>query len=397
MVKLLFFIFIVNLSSFAQVNFLKEYYQDIDKAEMAITLENYQEGFNEYKTAFSKVKMPFASDIYNAITCKILLNDFVGAKPLFMKLAKMGVSGEIIENSLLKDLAYFKKEWDEFKFVYNQVVVVKNEHSFYPILDSLENEYNIINGNKLIFKFDENEQPRFYKLNPDKIDIDESKSYSKSQVDSISVIANLIALNFFNKTQKFLIDYVIRNGFVSEFEMPIEDSNFLRNKLGTAFDVYGKQMTFGEMGTYSVSTLLFDLVDSTQKRLFNLKINEQVKNGSIHRDLGQKLLFLSSERKDFYFTKIKIENLENCPDSIKKNAYVITYKSEDLPNLLLDKNPEFDFYSGKTDLLFQKAKYKNFDNNYFLIASKSKMEETTVPNCEIAQKIMEGAKILDNN
>ncbi|MCP9754835.1 hypothetical protein EGI26_06625, partial [Lacihabitans sp. CCS-44] len=84
-------LFITN-QVFAQLDFRKEYYPVINRAEMAITKDDYQTAFTEYQTAFSAVKTPLARDIFNAVACKFLLNDFEGAKPLLLKLARKGIS-----------------------------------------------------------------------------------------------------------------------------------------------------------------------------------------------------------------------------------------------------------------------------------------------------------------
>ena len=64
---------------------------------MAITKDDYQAAFSEYQSAFSAVKTPLARDIFNAVAYKFLLNDFEGAKPFLLKLAKKGIKAEDLE------------------------------------------------------------------------------------------------------------------------------------------------------------------------------------------------------------------------------------------------------------------------------------------------------------
>jgi hypothetical protein len=64
---------------------------------MSITKDDYQTSFSDYQSAFSAVKTPLARDIFNSVACKFLLNDFEGANPLLLKLAKKGISAEVLE------------------------------------------------------------------------------------------------------------------------------------------------------------------------------------------------------------------------------------------------------------------------------------------------------------
>ncbi len=107
---------------FAQVDFRTEYYPAVNRAEMAITKDDYQTAFTEYQTAFSAVKTPLARDIFNALACKFLLNDFEGAKPLLLKLAKKGIAVEVLDRKEVFSSLNIKEKWILFKSVYNDVL-----------------------------------------------------------------------------------------------------------------------------------------------------------------------------------------------------------------------------------------------------------------------------------
>ena len=122
---ILFLLFIQQ--TFAQVDFRKEYYPAINRAEMAVTKDDYQTAFSEYQTSFSAVKTPLARDIFNAVACKFLLNDFEGAKPLLLKLAKKGIASSSLEEKEVFKLDNVKNKWNNYKFSYEQIQGMQEE------------------------------------------------------------------------------------------------------------------------------------------------------------------------------------------------------------------------------------------------------------------------------
>ncbi len=99
--------------------FSKIYYPDINRAEMAITQGLYSEASAAYREAFSNVKHPLALDLYNATVCRILSNDFEGAKPYLLKLATKGIPVETLEKEDVFQKVYSR--WETFKPVYRQI------------------------------------------------------------------------------------------------------------------------------------------------------------------------------------------------------------------------------------------------------------------------------------
>ena len=99
--------------------FSKIYYPHINRAELAITREQYTEALAAYREAFAAVKYPLALDLCNAVMCKISLRDFEGAKPFLLKLATKGIpAGTLEEDDLFRKVS---AQWETFKPVYSQI------------------------------------------------------------------------------------------------------------------------------------------------------------------------------------------------------------------------------------------------------------------------------------
>lgn len=120
MTKKLFSLFLLLLpAGHVTAQFSKIYYPHINRAELAITRELYTEASAAYREAFSNVKYPLALDLYNATVCRILLNDFEGAKPYLLKLAAKGIPVETLEKEDVFQRVY--AQWEAFKPVYRQI------------------------------------------------------------------------------------------------------------------------------------------------------------------------------------------------------------------------------------------------------------------------------------
>ena len=133
-----FFGFFLPLISFAQEDFGKLYYPEINKAELAYIQDDYQAAFTHYTSAFVAVKKPLARDIFNAVVCKFLLKDFEGAKPLLLKLAQKGIAAEDLEKKEVFQIEGIKAEWANYRFVYEQ---------FYSIIEEKKDQDFIENIN----------------------------------------------------------------------------------------------------------------------------------------------------------------------------------------------------------------------------------------------------------
>ncbi|HLO42994.1 MAG TPA: hypothetical protein VK175_01600 [Leadbetterella sp.] len=394
------FIFLSLLLSttlFAQVDFRKEYYPAINRAEMAITKDDFQTAFTEYQTAFLAVKTPLARDIFNAVACKFLLNDFEGAKPLLMKLAKKGIMAEDLEKQEVFMLDNIKAQWNTYKFLYEQIQSLQYEEVTVNILEKIKNfdiTYDSLKANSLIFYVDKSGKHSILTYKDLK-----SKKVENTLTQEEANIKNMnnakINKELFSKAQMAFVDFVIENGFESEESMFVNDSNLLRNDYAWSFDKQKVQLNFRFDGGYYVEYKPFSEVSDEKKKEFDYKILESVSQGKLHRDLALKLLFGYKADNILRFTKINIENIENCSLELKEKTYSLFYykktgqKLDDESQRTLE-----ELQYGDSNLIFEKAKYKILKNSYFSMSSDAQMEETTVPNCEIARQIIEKANII---
>jgi hypothetical protein len=122
------------------------------------------------------------------------------------------------------------------------------------------------------------------------------------------------------------VDFVIENGFESEESMFVNDTDLLRNDYAWSFDKQKFQLNFRfDGGGYYVEYKPFSEVLDEKKKEFDLKVLESVGQGKIHRDLALKLLFGYKANNNLLFTKINIENNENCSLELKEKTYSVFY------------------------------------------------------------------------
>ncbi|OYU65614.1 MAG: hypothetical protein CFE22_13235 [Cytophagaceae bacterium BCCC1] len=394
------FIFLTLLLTFplfSQVDFRKEYYPAINRAEMAITKDDYQTAFTAYQTAFSAVKTPLARDIFNAVACKFLLNDFEGAKPLLMKLAKKGIPGSSLEQKEVFMLDNIKSQWNSFKFLYEQIQSMQQEQVSSDLLQKIEmfgSAYDSLRANSIVVFVDESGKERLLISK----DIQKKKNnggLSSEDAKTKNLMNGLVSNELFSKAQKALVDFVVDYGFLSEENMFVEDSDFLRNGYAWSIEKYKFRMSFHMDGGYSKDVKPFSIISDGKKKQFDSSIVESVKLGRIHRDLALKLLFGYKADNKLFFTKITIENIENCSLDLKEKTYSLFYYKKSGQNLDAESQLAVEgLVLSDYNLLFEKAKYKLLKNNYFAMSSEAQMEETTVPNCDIAKQIIEKANII---
>ncbi|MDP1816458.1 MAG: hypothetical protein Q8K92_18540 [Leadbetterella sp.] len=395
----IFLTLLLNSPLFAQVDFRKEYYPAINRAEMAITKDDYQTAFTEYQTAFSAVKTPLARDIFNAVACKFLLNDFEGAKPLLMKLAKKGIPGSSLEQKEVFMLDNIKSQWNSFKFLFEQIKNMQEEQVSSDLVEKIkffDSSYESLKGNTIVFSLDENGRERQiksrdYETNKTKIVI------PKEEIEFNNLMNRATSNELFTKAQNTLVGYVISDGFVDEENMFVDDSDFLRNYFGWTIEKYRMRMDFTLNGAYSRDINPFSIIPDGKRKLFDSSLVESVKLGKMHRDLALKYLFGYRANNKMLFTKINIENIENCSLDLKEKSYSLFYSKKSNQNLDAESQKTLEeLVLGDNNLLFEKAKYKILKNSYFAMSSEAQMEETTVPNCDVAKQIIEKATIIQD-
>lgn len=397
--KYLFILLTIVLTSplFAQADFRKEYYPKINRAEMAITKDDYQAAFSEYQSAFSAVKTPLARDIFNAVACKFLLNDFEGAKPFLLKLAKKGISVSSLEEKEVFKFDNIKNQWNDYKFSYEQIQSMQNEEIAPDLLEKMsvfDDKYDSLKAKKLAFYVDQSGKQGIL-ISKDLRNKKVENGLTPEQATSSEMISGNVSNKLYTKAQIALVDFVIENGFVSEEKMLVESSGFLRNHYARNIDEYKFRMNFPSDGGYFTDFKPFSAISDEKKKEFDHKILESVGQGKIHRDLALKLLFGYKTNNNLQFTKINIENIENCSLELKEKTYSLFYykktghKLDDESQRTLE-----ELQYGDSNLIFEKAKYKILENSYFSMSSDAQMEETTVPNCEVAKQFIDKANAI---
>ncbi|MCP9754558.1 hypothetical protein EGI26_05190 [Lacihabitans sp. CCS-44] len=389
-------LFITN-QVFAQLDFRKEYYPVINRAEMAITKDDYQTAFTEYQTAFSAVKTPLARDIFNAVACKFLVNDFEGAKPLLLKLARKGITVSSLEEKEVFMLDNIKSQWSNYKFSYEQIQSMQQEQVSAALLGKMQffdDAYDSLKANTLAFYVDQRGKQGILitrDLRNNKLE----NELTQEETTLKDTISGIVSNELFTKAQRALVDFVIENGFVSEETMFVESSGFLRNYYARYIDKYKFRMNFPSDRDYFNDYKPFSAISDEKKKEFDYKILESVSQGKIHRDLALKLLFGYKSDNKLLFTKINIENIENCSLDLKEKTYSLFYYKRTGQNLDAESQRTVEeLQYGDSNLIFEKAKYKILKNSYFSMSSDAQMEETTVPSCDIAKQIIEKANII---
>ena len=100
-------------AAFAKAFDFKAYNQLANKAELAITANNYSLALDYFNAAFEIKEKPFVQDIYNASICAIKENKLHEAAKLCRRLANAGVGGQFLSgNSIYQPLTTLK-EWEE--------------------------------------------------------------------------------------------------------------------------------------------------------------------------------------------------------------------------------------------------------------------------------------------
>jgi hypothetical protein len=222
-----------------------------------------------------------------------------------------------------------------------------------------------------------------------------SHTWTKNNLDSNALLKALVSNELFDIAQKTLVDYVISEGFVAEELMFVDDSVFLKNSFAWNIEKFKYREDYNYANASSSIIESFSVIPLDKRKVFDLKILESVSQGKLHRDLALKLLFGYKANNNLLFTKINIENIENCSLELKEKTYSLFYYKETGQKLDDESQRTLEeLQYGDSNLIFEKAKYKILENSYFSMSSDAQMEETTVPNCEVAKQFIEKANAI---
>ncbi|MCG8410576.1 MAG: hypothetical protein MI739_04745 [Bacteroidales bacterium] len=121
---ILFLVFSLSLRIKAQ-NAIS-YYNEINKAEIAISNSLFGKAIKHYEVAFSLKNTPFIKDIKNANLCALKINDYSNSFIFLEHLIKMGFSLECFN---AKDYDSIKNThyWDKLKLVISESKIKRNQ------------------------------------------------------------------------------------------------------------------------------------------------------------------------------------------------------------------------------------------------------------------------------
>lgn len=429
MKKSLLLFFFVNFSLFAQENFLETYHPYRNKAEMAIVEGNYALASAAYKTAFESVKNPLAKDIFNASVCKFLQNDFEGAKPLLLKLAKKGISAQRLDAKEAFAITSIKNDWQNFKTTYNQIqsyAVEKMDSTIWTKIKKLYSESIEENDNR-VYNFEEinglevKSLGRKFKISSKEFwhlrNTDSSfkkMEYSLTEdlgsdairkIDSLHVAAReellkmIQKFGFLSEEDSFLA-YGFKDFEIEKFERPnssriaTNQDKFLFNRMSILVERYNLLAKYKNMGIWNKVKLDKNDLLAFQK-IVNEALVNAVKTGKVNPDIAFRLGYEDSVYvlNNISIFKIKIEDKTECKEELLKSDYVTFYK----PNPINDSQRKaYSMLIEKMGLetleeLHKKRIYATTKNEYFIFNLNFQLEETTVPSCFSANEMLKGA------
>jgi hypothetical protein len=402
-------LFITN-QVFAQVDFRKEYYPAVNRAEMAITKDDYQTAFTEYQTAFLAVKTPLARDIFNAVACKFLLNDFEGAKPLLLKLAKKGIAEKVLERKEVFGSLNIKEKWIMFKPIYNDVL---NE-TLIEVLSSIDQKIKV-NKDSIDFYLN---MPFDYQMvdlgkglqyyNFDKIDslrlndVYYKKAlpyYTTQEVELLKQSIKGQREKFYQIRKELLLKKLRNEGFKDEFENIHPDSKLSVSKFYAALE----QEDYTLLRKPSNDSLLKLTPINNLNDIEKGEILKYMQLAIIEGELNPFLAFskfcrMENLRSEFLEVfRMKVDDYKNCVQLEKDiGFFIVKPKLMSDYELLQFQENYSQFGLDNLNNLKVKELYAKTKNSSFLFLYTGNIEERAVPNCEIAQKMLVGATIIQD-
>ena len=98
----LFFVLVIAfahlLASAQEINYVKAYYPQINKAELAVVEGKYKDAFENYEKAFAAAPRAFMRDYFNAAVCATYLGDATNTYKYLLEVAGKGISLDFIKD-----------------------------------------------------------------------------------------------------------------------------------------------------------------------------------------------------------------------------------------------------------------------------------------------------------
>ena len=338
---------LIFTNGFAQKPYSETYYPFINKAEVAIVQGEFREAHKHYHSAFVNVRYALARDLFNAAACKILLGDFDGAKPYFLKLAAKGIPPELLQNEEI--ILRISDKWDTFKPIYLQIY-----DNFTPTISEEVSEV-------------------LHKIKSASPTIIQSGSVIEIKADNpVYITRKGISLTSRSENQIQLEKLLDSTGGFHEHQSGMADPNLLLDNLNTkAFSNLAQTVHFISHGNAEIKPELVKHLNTTNYT------HEGIEAGKWHRDIISQTLNMKPEDFGICITQISIE--ESCMD-IKSGMY---YKH----NKKTFKENRQNYTEGEIDLILKKAIFKHTDN-IFKLSPSTRFLHQVLPSCETAKKIL---------
>jgi hypothetical protein len=405
---ILFLLNAIGLS--AQQDFRKTYFPLINKAELHLVKQEYVEASQAYFTAFSTTKTPLIRDLYNATVCKLYQNDFEGAKLYLFKMAQRGVKPETLEQREIFEVGYNTEAWRNFKPSYEQFFEPKELNDYlkyhFSNLDILR---------KMIFEFG---AESFVNLpngaNP--------PTYAIKRRDFNSYFSNETTVEDRAKILKYTME---------EVEKESKDSQATKEDIyeeakGILLLIMDNPMALNE-GNSQVETFHthdHDLFSFLSFFKFNRErgAKRDERNMSFMSEI--ELAYIDQKLQDAVYqgllssqVAISQSSEREIPEKIKVTSFTLTIENstecgkefDDIENirflkknvLTSDEQKEYKKIKEKYGLeslddRFKKEIFAIDKNKYFILNTRSSVESSVVPNCEVAQKMLAGATIIQD-
>jgi hypothetical protein len=385
---------------FAQENYLETYHPTRNKAEMAIISADYAGAAQSYKAAFRSVSNPLAKDIFNAMVCNLLLEDYVTARKLLIKLAEKGISEERMGNMAIFELEKYDKFWRENKSTYSSIQtavlqeVSEDLKQKKEMLDSLINEVNLELERKYIaFEKDTTLKKKLssvdYQLEFKKLDIKADSIRNANMGKFVKIFEKEGFLTEENSFTMNNIKFLNKQNFkVYEFYYYKKfDEDFMENETIKIMN----NLSMKEFENQFVNLNVF----------LDLKLLEAVKNGILNPEYAiensSKFQKIADDVTKLDMLKLSIGEDSTCVE--KKLFYDrnVFFKVREIT-----ENQKTDYQQLITDFgletIEEKKKknlYAKFDNQYFIFPSNVRYEVMSVSDCESAKKEIVGYTLFE--
>jgi hypothetical protein len=394
----------------AQQDFRKTYFPLINKAELHLVKQEYVEASQAYFTAFSTTKTPLIRDLYNATVCKLYQNDFEGAKLYLFKMAQRGVKPETLEQREIFEVGYNNEGWKNFKPSYEQFFEPKELNDFlkyhFSNLDILRNmvfEFgaesfvNLSNGaNPPTHAIKRKDFNAYYSNDTTPEQRAKILKYTMEEVEVETKASQATKDEIYNEAKEILLLIMDNQMALNEGNSQLETFHTHDHDLFSFLSFFkfnrDRRIRKDEAGA--------DFMNESEQRYFDEKLQEAVYQGFLSPQVA---ISQSSEReipekiKVTSFT-LTIENSTECGKEFDDIENIRFLKKNVLSS---DEQKEYKKIKEKYGLeslddRFKKEVFGIDKNKYFILNTRSSVESSVVPNCEIAQKMLAGATIIQD-